>query len=343
MPHAEVTTIFVQGEEDVNVVRGVGGASVEFLQQPGTNLRGIKFAQIFRLHKLLGSRQFDVVIAHRYKAIYLAGILSYFRNFSILLGVAHEHKVFQRITRKLFVTFWRRKFLVAGVSESVVNDIANRCPSLLTENRLFRLPNVLREGFTNTLKSREGARAELELGRDDYVIGFVGRLVKKKSLPVLLQGFAHHLEKYSEAKLVLLGEGPERETLESLIVELNIQQRVKLMGHVPDAGTLVRVFDVFVLPSGEAEAFGLVLLEAMAAGVPVISSTAPGPAQVHGDPDWQFAVGQPTGLAEKLQRWRELDAATQSQLVERNLKRVTSEFSPASFRQKLDLVLDKEF
>ncbi|MFN3235954.1 MAG: glycosyltransferase [Pseudomonadales bacterium] len=334
-----VTTIFIQGRPDTDVVRGVGGEKVLFLEQPGENLRGIKFSQIFRLAKLLADVEYEVVIAHRYKAIYLAGIMSYFRDFKVMLGVAHEHRVFQRITRKLFVTFWRRKFLVAGVSASVVNDIAERCPSLLSEDRLFHLPNALRLDHQNNIRSRQDARVELGVAEDEFVVGFIGRLVKKKSLPVLIAGFARFAASHAKAKLHLLGSGPMEAELRSQVAKLGIDHRVKFHGHVPEAGLLVKAMDLLVLPSGKAEAFGLVLLEAMIAKVPVLSSTAPGPAEVHGDANWQFAEADEVSLANKLRQWYELDADARATVVAQNYQRAIEQFAAEKFQLKLQRVI----
>lgn len=342
---AEVTTVFVQGLPAAEVEQSVGGAAVIFLEKSGEDLRGIKFSQILRLHKLLGLAQFDAVIAHRYKGIYLAGILSYFRDFPVLLGVAHEHRVFNRITRKLFVTFWRKQFRIAGVSDTVCSDIADRCPSVLAEDRLFHLPNVLPAGFNEALIDKEAAREQLGLAAGDYVIGSVGRLIKKKCLHVLIDGFKRYLLAHSEnagqVKLVLMGDGPLRSELARQITELGLETQVKLLGHVPNAGRLVRALDLFVLPSGEAEAFGLVLLEAMAAKVPVISSNAPGPSEVHGTPRWQFEMNDTEHLANRISEWRALSADQQRVVISKNQRRVEEAYSPQVFRRKLELALER--
>jgi glycosyltransferase involved in cell wall biosynthesis len=339
LPDAEVTTIFIQGERDLVVESAVGGR-VEFLQRSGENLRGFKFSQIIRLYNLLGARQFDAVIAHRYKAIYLAGIMSYFRRFPAMLAVAHEHEVFRRITRKLFVTFWCRSFVVAGVSKSVTNNIDYYCSGLKAQGRLAQLPNVLPNAFSEGLLDRESARDKLDIDREVYVVGVTGRLVKKKSLPVLLRAFAK-LKNRDDAQLLIVGDGPLKADLEQLAEELDLGDRIRLLGHVPDAGKLVRVFDLFVLPSGSAEAFGLVLLEAMSAGVPVLTSTAPGPSEVVGQVSCQFLEGNADHLANKileLSRWSDEQRAS---VVLENQQRVMNEFSPAKFRETLQLVLDR--
>lgn len=332
---ADVTTVFIQGAESEQVIAAVGGHKVLFLEKPGENLRGFKFAQIFRLLKSVG--EFDAVIAHRYKAIYLAGMLSYFRSLPKMLGITHEHRVFKRVTRKLFVTFWRRNFVVAGVSKSVVDDIARSCPSLLTENRLIQIPNVLDVAAQEQQLSFGAARDAFDVDRQSFVVGTIGRLVEKKSMDVLIKGFAR-LDDPS-ALLVIIGDGPLRSNLQDLALQLGIEHRVRFLGHVENASQYARLFNLFVLSSGSAEAFGLVLLEAMAGEVPVLSSTAPGPAEVVNDPDSQFIEGDPDSLATKI---KEVQARAQHELhrqTQRNRQRVQDNYSVDQLRRTLNAAL----
>jgi glycosyltransferase involved in cell wall biosynthesis len=103
----------------------------------------------------------------------------------------------------------------------------------------------------------------------------VGRLSYYKGFEVLLDALAQ----VPEASLLLVGEGEQRRALESRIADLGLGSRVRLAGHLDDA-TLEAAYqacDLFCLPSVDrAEAFGLVLLEAMRAGKPVLASDIPG-------------------------------------------------------------------
>lgn len=328
-----VTTVFLRGGHDADVIKGVGGENVLFLEQPGEDLRGFKLSQILRLYRLLKPQQFDLVIAHRYKAIYLAGIMSYFLPLPVLLGIAHEYHVFRRITRKLFVTFWRRHFLIAGVSDAVTTNIGEYCPSLSSEDRLFTLPNALPRKYEDKVLARQDARKILGLDEDALVIGTIGRLVDKKSLHILIEAFAE-LE-FAEAILVIVGDGPLKLSLQQLAKTAGVEQRIVFAGHVPEAGRLARAFDLFVLSSGVEEAFGIVLLEAMMARVPILSSDAPGPKQVLGTSGRLFSVGDVSDLTSKIEELLNLTPAECSILGEAGYRRVQSEYSHDLFCARL--------
>jgi N-acetyl-alpha-D-glucosaminyl L-malate synthase BshA len=94
------------------------------------------------------------------------------------------------------------------------------------------------------------------------------------------------------SKLILAGDGPERNNLERLARELNIWADVIFLGKVRDTAHVLEIADVFLLPS-ETESFGLAALEAMAVGVPVISSNTGGIPEVniHGETGFLSNVG----------------------------------------------------
>lgn len=101
---------------------------------------------------------------------------------------------------------------------------------------------------------------------------FVGRLRYYKGLPYLLHALP---QMHQPCRLLIAGDGPEAPRLRALVATLGLADRVTLLGDVPDADLpgVYQQADVFVLPSHlPAEAFGIVLLEAQASGLPVIST-----------------------------------------------------------------------
>lgn len=103
-----------------------------------------------------------------------------------------------------------------------------------------------------------------------------GRHVYSKGFDVLIDAFYELLDARPNDRLIIGGEGPEHASLLEQVQRLNMQDKVLLPGWLKDVASSLANADVFVLPSRQ-EAFGLVVLESMAHGVPIISSAAHGP------------------------------------------------------------------
>jgi glycosyltransferase involved in cell wall biosynthesis len=118
-----------------------------------------------------------------------------------------------------------------------------------------------------------GAKTERQQGksRSGVRIGVVGRLAPEKGLAIFLKATSAVLLEHPETEFVLFGEGPERRNIESLSRTLGISDKITLAGVRRDMPAVYGSFDIFVLPS-LSEGMPLVLLEAMAAGKPVIAS-----------------------------------------------------------------------
>ena len=112
---------------------------------------------------------------------------------------------------------------------------------------------------------------------DEVVIGSVGRMNSDshKRFSDLIEAFSIVAKKYTKAKLVLVGGGPERENYEKLAVKLGISDRVIFTGYQNQIGTYYSIFDIFCLVSAY-EAFGLVLVEAMLHKLPVVATNVGG-------------------------------------------------------------------
>jgi alpha-maltose-1-phosphate synthase len=134
-------------------------------------------------------------------------------------------------------------------------------------------------------------RERMGLDKDDFVVLFVGRLTKEKGVYDLLYAvklisldpLLRHL------KIVIAGSGPEKKNIERLVKELKIEQYVKLIGSFPyaEVPALYHMANAFILPSIPVhfwqEQFGMVLIEAMASGLPVISTYSGSIPEVVGD------------------------------------------------------------
>jgi glycosyltransferase involved in cell wall biosynthesis len=114
------------------------------------------------------------------------------------------------------------------------------------------------------------ARCALELPREAVVVGFVGRLAKQKAPDVLVSAFRRVARAHPEALLALVGEGPLRPMLQRQVEQLGLKEKVRWLGERDGQRAMV-AFDVLVLPS-RYEGLPYVLLEALAAGVPIVAT-----------------------------------------------------------------------
>jgi len=114
-------------------------------------------------------------------------------------------------------------------------------------------------------------RRRLGFGGDDIVIGSVGRLVEQKDYPTQLRAFALAAERVPTLRMAIAGAGPLRGPLEQAAIDHGIADRVRFLGHLEDVPTLLRSVDIFAL-SSVFEPFGVVLLEAQAAGLPTVAA-----------------------------------------------------------------------
>jgi len=133
--------------------------------------------------------------------------------------------------------------------------------------------HLIRNAYARTEPaSRDDARIALGIPLDAVTVGWIGRLSPEKGPDVAVEAIARMTH---PATLHVVGDGADRNTLDSRIASLGVGSRVRFHGALPNAGRLVRAFDVLLL-SSRTEGTPMVLLEAMAAGVPIVATAVGG-------------------------------------------------------------------
>ncbi|MDW8103877.1 MAG: glycosyltransferase [Armatimonadota bacterium] len=258
-----------------------------------------KYLEIHRPHLLLSAMTHANIVAllargmSRHK---LPTVVTEHNNLS------HKLRHCRRMGGMLFPVLIRllytRAEAIVAVSAGVARDLSRY--TRVREEKIHVIYNpVVTEGMM--AKAREAVEHPWLLSKQDKVILSVGRLTKQKDYETLLHAFAM-VRSRIPVKLVLLGEGEERESLWGLAERLGVSQHVDMPGFVENPYSYMRAADVFVL-SSRWEGLSNVLVEALAVGTPVVSTDCPyGPAEIlkDGALGRLCAVGDAKALAEAI-------------------------------------------
>jgi glycosyltransferase involved in cell wall biosynthesis len=284
--HCEVVTLTAPGP----VADGIeaDGIPVTHLGMGGNR----DLTAIPRLVRHIRKGGYDLVHTHLYRACVYGRIAA--RLAGVRAIVATEHSLGEaviegrRLTRSVRALYRATERL--GSSTVAVSDtVAARLERWgVPEERIHVVPNGIEaHRFAYAPAARTATRARLGLPYDAFVVGGVGRLVPGKRFDVLVRA----ISELPDVHLLLAGEGPERETLLRTAAQFAAGNRIHLLGArggavgpaadgEPGPGEdfgipgLLAAMDIFVSPSSE-EAFGLAVLEALAAGLPVLHGSCP--------------------------------------------------------------------
>ena len=183
--------------------------------------------------------------------------------------------------------------IVTSVSESLKQDTL----------RLFRIDKDIKviPNFTNIKKSKESSpcKRTVMAKPEELIVTHISNFRKVKRIDDVVRIF-YGIQQKLPAKLIMVGDGPEREIADQLCKDLGIKSKVLFLGNTSDIDRILCFTDLFLLPSA-SESFGLSALEAMAAGVPVVSSNTGGLPEVNeeGVSGYLCPIGDVKAMAEK--------------------------------------------
>jgi glycosyltransferase involved in cell wall biosynthesis len=178
-------------------------------------------------------------------------------------------------------------------SQSKMELFRNRC----TSNKIIILPNGIElEKFQNIYSHNKNNHTK-------KTIIFVGTLRPVKGVKYLIKAMRIIHKKLPDTNLLIVGDGPDRDKLETLVQELNLQNCIHFAGKVPNEKIpeYMTQADLFVLPS-LSESFGIVNIEAMASGLPIVTTNVGGLPEIviNGENGFVVEPKNPEAIAEKV-------------------------------------------
>lgn len=217
------------------------------------------------LQRLLQQLRPDIVHTHHGRdSRYLAAAAGRMCPVVATLHMPYRHKDFKRHDGIICVSKWQ------------LEDI----PAEVKVDRVL-IPNWIKPAFISDEPYADILRQSIGAERGEFLIGAVGRLVPEKGMHDLIKAFVE--ADIPSTRLCIIGEGEQRSDLENLIADYQATN-IHLLGYREDTRHCYEAFDLFVVPSWQ-ETFGLVLLEAMVAGCPIVTTKTAGALDILGNND----------------------------------------------------------
>ena len=336
----EVVTAYLTGTPETST-SGMHTQSerVKYFQFKNRDMKGLRLLLMRKLWKFCHSERFDIVITHRFKALDIMLKLNKFLKIPHCIGVVHNLDDFNRFYRKLNSLFFLDKhWTIVGVSQ-VVNNYLCHIGYGFNKKNVVTINNAIdTEKLLSRIYSKERARKELGLNNDSFVYGTVGRMVNVKGYIYLIKAFEKLYLPNKSIKLVIIGDGKLRDELQQYVQENSLQDAVIFPGEIIDAKLLIPAFDVFVL-SSLSEGFSLVVLEAMAAKVPLIATNVGVAPEVIFQKDEIVAPKNVEQLSHVMKKYFNMPAKDREMIGAQLHKRLLENYDIKSYRKKyLELV-----
>lgn len=236
---------------------------------------------ILELERVVKELSIDLIHSNMYHANYVARVVGKKLNIPVVIAVHNTYKkvkwhrqfinwVYSRYTKKI----------IAG-SNDIKMDILKY--DYVAEDLVEVIPNAIDLKQSESALTKNQAKNQLGISEDHFVIGNVARLEEQKGQKYLLYALDQIVKSgNAKVKLLLVGDGRQKDELKSLVNQLNLSEQVLFLGTRSELGDLYRAMDVFVMPS-LWEGLSLAMLSAMAADIPVIATKVGGALEVLND------------------------------------------------------------
>jgi len=289
---------------------------------------------IARLSALIRSERADIVHTHSVSGNFYGRLAAFFARRGVIITSVHADTYSELMdatgsARKAGV--WHATDLFMARFSRVLIANSRATAEIMRQKGVseYKLRVVCNGIDCSTAPARraKALRKELGIGDGAGVVGSVGRLTGTKNYPLFLRAARSLLESEPDVFFLLVGDGPERSSLESLARRLGIEERVIITGWQEDVDRYIALMDVFALTSVK-EGFGLVILEAMKQSKPVVCTAVGGVPEVvaHGKTGFLVPDGDEAELAVKLKILL-VNQSLRRRLGRNGRKRLEEEFS----------------
>lgn len=309
-------------------------------------IKAFRFSILFRLVKILKENNIDILHCHRHKSSFYGALAGMLAKTPVVLSHVHGLSRTRNLGRRVVNFFLFKRFnRIIGCAKSVRDDVLKDNPSVAQEKVIALENSVDFECFADVPITKIEAKNKLaDVPVDAFVYGTVARFGPYKGHSFLIKAFEKVRKQVPSARLILAGDGPLKEKIQEQAAKAGLDDSVHFLGRRDDIPKLLRAMDTFVLPSIGSEGMPLVILEAMAAGVPCIASSLSGIPEVINSSDVGLLV-PPTdenALAEAMITLANTPKQKLKDLIEKARERVRTIFNHDVVKKKLENTYEME-
>lgn len=228
---------------------------------------------IIRLAKFLKANRFDIVNTHSGIDSWIGGIAAKIANIPVLIRTRHLNIPLRKNIFN-FIHYLPDIYITCG--ENMRENLINRCG--FSADKVVSIPTGVIPAFFKTIRKPE-IKLKYGLSKDSIVIANVGILRSVKGHEITLKAVRKVIKTFLNAKFLIVGDGPRRRELEDMVKNLGISEYVIFTGFVENIPEIYSLADVAILSSW-SEGVPQGLLQAMAAGIPVVATKVGGVPEV---------------------------------------------------------------
>lgn len=299
------------------------------------------FRTFIWLYRLMKKEKPDIVHTHTSKAGFLGRWAACIAGVPFIVHTPHGHVFFghfNTMAAKLFLLIERLTAIIAdrmvALTEGERQDYIKFC--VAGSDRIVTIHSgVDVEHYMNVPVNMEAKKRSLGLNPNGLVVGTVGWLLPIKGPMHLLNAMGNIWQSRLDVELVFVGKGDLEGAIKQQALKMGVSEKVKVLGWRDDVHEIMPVFDLLVLPSLN-EGMGRVLVEAMAAGKPVVASNVGGIPDLvhHGENGFLVEPGDETGLSVAIEKL--LADENMRQAMGKKGQIAARDFSEEKMIQKID-------
>lgn len=268
----------------------------------------LEFRRLFKRKKV------DMVVTHTPIVSFIVRFAAYFSGVPVIIYTAHGLPFTENMNRWKYLFFLVMEKLAGLVTTGLIciNHEDYETAKRLKLVRTGLIKEIHGIGIDTEKYKRseedkpliEDMKRELGIKEGQKVVGFVGRLIEAKGIKEFLEMAEGILEKRKDVVFIVVGYGPLEGYVRKFIEENGLEDNVLFLGFRKDVDKLMKLFDVFVLPTWYPEGMPRTILEAMAMGIPVVTTNVRGCRELveDGKNGYLVEVGDARGLCEAVEK-----------------------------------------